>query len=217
MSGIQEMVAVGEVRSNRVRYIAERKRRGGEFDFDVVDTDVERVAMLLPITADMAGDGPAVTAYVQARALPLFQNALGGFVARRIEDSGAERRRVRPLETNERAIRRCARRVERRTQLAVGTARTRGDQAVVGAFGQAAQLWLQGTPAVDVGESVGDEFFARPLTAIRVQQQAAVSVYRPEAFAVVRLRTWPHRLRAWLRRAPRRAADALRPARLASA
>lgn len=192
---LQEMVAVGKVsgETGTVRYVEER---GGEYD--AVDATLERVVTLLPVTRELAGDAPALAAYVQGRALPLFQTTLGALVERKIDEAGAEHRRVRPWESNGRAIARCAARLERRTNLYVDAARVSGGRAVVGAFRNSAQLWLRGEPAVDASNT-NEDLFREGLVAIRVEQQAAVTVYRPDAFALVRLRTWPHRLRAALR------------------
>jgi HK97 family phage major capsid protein len=54
--------------------------------------------------------------------------------------------------------------------------------ALVGAFGQAAQVFRRGGLTVEASNS-HDDFFRRNLTAIRAEARLALAVYRPQAFA----------------------------------
>lgn len=60
------------------------------------------------------------------------------------------------------------------------------NQAVVGAFGSAAQVFRKGGLTVEATNS-HDTNFAFNLTAIRAEERLALAVYRPEAFAIADL------------------------------
>jgi HK97 family phage major capsid protein len=66
------------------------------------------------------------------------------------------------------------------TQVGVGT-------ALLGNFSQGAALWRKGGISVSASNSHSD-FFKKNLTAIRAEERLALTVYRPEAFTVVRWR-----------------------------
>ncbi len=70
-------------------------------------------------------------------------------------------------------------------RVVVTEAQTAGT-ALVGAFGQAAQVFRKGGLTVEASNSHSD-FFRRNLTAIRAEERLALAVYRPEAFATVDL------------------------------
>jgi HK97 family phage major capsid protein len=67
---------------------------------------------------------------------------------------------------------------------AVVTTRMTAGAALVGAFGQAAQVFRKGGLRVEASNSHAD-FFQRDLTAIRAEERLALAVYRPGAFGVV--------------------------------
>jgi HK97 family phage major capsid protein len=66
------------------------------------------------------------------------------------------------------------------TQVGVGT-------ALLGNFSQGAALWRKGGISVSASNSHSD-FFKKNLTAIRAEERVALTVYRPEAFTVIRWR-----------------------------
>jgi HK97 family phage major capsid protein len=66
------------------------------------------------------------------------------------------------------------------TQVGVGT-------ALLGNFSQGAALWRKGGISVSASNSHSD-FFKKNLTAIRAEERVALTVYRPEAFTVIKWR-----------------------------
>ncbi len=66
------------------------------------------------------------------------------------------------------------------TQVGVGT-------ALLGNFSQGAALWRKGGISVSASNSHSD-FFKKNLTAIRAEERLALTVYRPEAFTVIKWR-----------------------------
>ena len=56
--------------------------------------------------------------------------------------------------------------------------------AVVGSFGQAAQIWARGGPTIEVSNSHSD-WFTKDLVAVRCERRLALAVYRPSAFTVI--------------------------------
>lgn len=59
-------------------------------------------------------------------------------------------------------------------------------EALVGAFGTAAQVFRRGGLSVEASNS-HDDYFVKNLTAIRAEERLALAVYRPEAFAMADL------------------------------
>jgi HK97 family phage major capsid protein len=57
--------------------------------------------------------------------------------------------------------------------------------ALIGAFGQATQLWRRGGVSVEATNSNEDDFL-HDLVAIRAESRAALAVYRPSALCEVR-------------------------------
>jgi HK97 family phage major capsid protein len=57
-------------------------------------------------------------------------------------------------------------------------------EALVGAFGTAAQIFRKGGPTLDVSNSHAD-YFQRDLSAVRVEERLGLVLYRPSAFCLV--------------------------------
>jgi HK97 family phage major capsid protein len=66
----------------------------------------------------------------------------------------------------------------------VSTAALAADRALVGAFGQGAQVFSKGGITVEASNSHAD-FFQRNKTAIRAERRLGLAVYRPAAFGLV--------------------------------
>jgi hypothetical protein len=198
MSQIAEIVARGEISENASKVVYLRERREGDGPKDIAFTKVEarleRVGMMMTLTQEMVEDRPAMKAFVGSG---IFARSLGGIVVDAIEREDVKRFRPRIWETNKRAIARARAEVEHDGGFSVVAVPFDRSKTVVGAFAEGVTLWTQGDVSTEM--LGGTDSFVGDLIAVRFEQPAVVTVYRPQSFGIVRTRDW-RRLRKLFRR-----------------
>jgi hypothetical protein len=201
MATIEELTARGEVspEAKTITYLREYASVGGDLQsdlaFEKTTVPLRPAAVVLPATAELLDDTPAFEAYVNQRGDELFRRSLGGLIVTAIEEAGPRCVRPKIFETNRRAIGRAVREVRKDSDFKLEVVPIDRKKTVIGAFAEGLTLWTQGEVKAEATSAYSD--YIRDLIAIRLEQPVAVTVYRPEAFAVVQTRGWERLRRLW--------------------
>lgn len=156
--------------------------------FTKLEAPLEKVAMILPATQGLIDDKPAFDAYVNKLGTKMFDETLD----RAAYDKVRERCRhvkVRWFERNNKVLFRTRYETEKSGRLVTTIKRITDKEAIVGAFREGVMVWTQGEPRAEVSNS--NEMFRGDRYAVLIQQRAAVTLFRPEAFAVVHMHSFP--------------------------
>lgn len=156
--------------------------------FTKLETPLEKVAMILPATQKLIDDKPAFDAYVNKLGMKMFDETLDRAAYDKIRER-CRHVKVRWFERNNKVLFRTRYETEKAGRLVTTIKKITDKEAIVGAFGKGVTVWTQGEPRAEVSNA--NESFKKDRYAVKIEQRAAVTLFRPEAFTVVHMHSFP--------------------------